>query len=121
MRRGGRRKLRGRRASQHRLPWAIKRRRPRACFANGFGTEQSDQSAKFTTGRADLTGRKASNGRRKRNLFLRDSIGIYGSVRRRNVLSTALTCLLCGGDGTILDAVRLATWVRTVMTRFSAC
>src|SRR5260370_39892782 len=117
MRRGGWRKLRGRRASQHRLPWATKRRKPRACFANGFGTEQSDQSAKFTTGRADLTGRKASNGRRKRNLFLRDSIGIYGSVRRRNVLSTALTCRLCGGGGGNFDAGALAEWGGNEPTR----
>jgi len=43
------------------------------------------------------------------------------SVPRQNALSTMLTCPLCGGDGATLGAARWGTWVRTVMTPFSAC
>src|SRR6266853_7023881 len=121
MRRGDWRKSRARREWQRRLRWETKRRKRRACFANGFGTERSDLCARCTTGQAGLTGRKELSGPRKRNLCRMDWTGIYGSVPRQNVLSTTLTCHLYGGDGAILDAVRWATWVRTVTTRFSAC
>src|SRR5258707_13369376 len=121
MKRGGWRKSRARRGWQRRLPLVTKRRKRRACFANGFGMERSDRCVKCTTGRTGLTGHKESNGRRKRNLCRKDSIGIYGSVRRRNVLSTTLTCPLCGGGGAVFGGVGFAALVRTMFVRIFAC
>src|SRR6266852_4781255 len=121
MRRGGWRKSRAVREWQRRLPLETKPRKRHAYCANGFGMGRSDRCVKCTTGRADHTGRKALNGRRKHKLCRMDWIGICGSVPRQNVLSTMLTCPLYGGDGATLGAVRWGTWVRTVMTRFSAC
>ena len=76
-------------------------------YVNGFGPARSVRCARFKTGPAGPSGRKASNARRNQNRCRTVWTGICGSGRRRNVLSTMLTCRSCGADGPTSVAARL--------------
>src|SRR4051794_26885557 len=116
MRRGALLKSPAKPVWQLRSLWRTRHPNPRACFANGYGTERLDPCAKYTTGRAVLSGPKASSARRKPNPYPRVWIGTVGLARHHSVLSITLTCRLFGAAGVTSVVALWATWALTAST-----
>jgi len=93
----------------------------RVCCANGFGPALLDLFGRSSTGRAALSGPRASNAPRKCSRCPSDWIGTCGLARRRSALSTMPTCPSYGAAGTTSAAGPSAIWAATALILFSVC